>query len=114
MMLTSAARSLDAWLTREPDWDGEPLPAGADWPRCGGCGGFLRRYADWSEPGEETRTCAGTAHEPGEPGYETDCGRMAGHDRHEFVAWAWDILHRICRNHRGVWACRRDNTEVIP
>jgi hypothetical protein len=48
-------RGLDAWLTREPDYEGQE----AVQPRCGACGGFLSFRAERSEPWEDTEPCDG-------------------------------------------------------
>ena len=114
-------RGLDAWLTRGP-WDEEEPPA----PRCGRCGGFLRRTADRTEPWEDGIDCDGTVtlhpqeydealiailgEEYRGKTYDvavSPCGiDLAAHEPHREIMAAGVTEHRLCRRcgHQNAWS----------
>lgn len=114
-------RGYDAWLTRDP-WGDMPdilVPGDKGYPTCE-CGAWLTR-----EPGKTPQFCAfgiyippveyitwdiTMAHCDGKPlyGYETGCDNPTTkvHEPHDYVAWAAQLTHRICKK------CGKDNIEV--
>jgi ribosomal protein S27AE len=99
--MPSFAASLDAHLTREPDYDEPLLPGDPGWPHCTRCGGFLTLEPHSREPHEITEECDGNADT-----YDPPCGETPAHKPHIFVAHAWDTLHRTCTR------CGHDNLET--
>jgi hypothetical protein len=106
---------LDAWLTREPDYEGqEPVQ-----PRCEACGGFLSVRAEQSEPWEQTEPCDGqgmVVHdfytqtdrhildiigwehlgEARTTEYDPVCGRTPAHLPHDYVVAGGTYEYRTC------------------
>jgi hypothetical protein len=111
-MNRAMAASLDHYLTTAPEPPEIPLPGDEGYPRCGACGAFLRRDAiDRSEYKEYADRCDGQP----DPGgmWGPACGKPRAHKAHPYTVWAWEEIHRTCRNHRLAWRCRHDNVEVL-
>jgi hypothetical protein len=120
MFSTIEGRMYDAWLTREPEYDEEPLPGDAGYPRCGRCGGWLTREPERVEHWEDAVECDGqpaaftttwTADDApvleligwehlGRERHDTypaPCGDAQAHTPHRFVVAEGAIEHRSCR-----------------
>lgn len=98
------AASLDHWLTTQPEEPDILVPGDEGYPRCSGCGGFLRREPDRTEEKSKDGTCPGT--DP-EGAYDTDCSLYATvHGKHTEPMYWWSELYRTCRR------CGQENVEV--
>jgi hypothetical protein len=124
--MSGALSGLDAWLTREPDYEPEERPQ----HRCEACGAFLAHWVDRRESWEHTEPCDGaevvcsdtyTADQPGildiigwqhlgetfEVVYDPPCGMPGPHEPHALVIAGGDIEYRSCSK------CGLEDKQVI-
>jgi len=97
----SLGARFDAWLTTQPEEPDILVPGDEGYPRCGGCGKFLKREPDRTEPGELREHCDGELHPD-----MTECGSTRKHEPHEFTARGWGEQHRTCKG------CEHDNITI--
>jgi hypothetical protein len=84
----------DQWLTTQLEAPDILVPGDESYPRCSGCGAFLKRDEFEADSGEQTLPCDGEVN----PEYgQSSCGRSQDHEPHDPVVWAWGIERRTCR-----------------
>jgi hypothetical protein len=83
----------DQWLTTQPEAPDVPLPGDEFYPRCSGCGAFLKRDEYEAGSGERTVPCSGELN----PEYGiTPCDQDKAHGPHDAVVAAWGTERRTC------------------